>query len=140
MKYIILFTTVFCATSFYFSQSVNVVIDNIKTKEGVIRIAIYQSQAQLDKDKAYKLLSYSKDAIKNGKLSMYITLPADTYGFAVLDDANSNAKMDYNFIGVPKEGYAFSNYYHTGFSYPKLHEFSFKSSNEIKVYCKLKYF
>jgi uncharacterized protein (DUF2141 family) len=140
MKNISLIILSIFACSVIYSQSVHVEIDKIVSKDGVIRIAIYQNQNQLDKDKAYKLLTYSKKSMVNGKMSMYITLPSGSYGMAILDDTNANAKMDYNLIGVPKEGYAFSNYYHSGFSYPDLNEFSFESNNEIKVYCKMKYF
>jgi len=34
-------------------------------------------------------------------------LPAGTYSMAMLHDLNGNKKMDFNFIGWPKEGYGF---------------------------------
>ena len=36
-------------------------------------------------------------------------IPAGTYALVVLHDENMNGKIDTNWIGVPKEGYGFSN-------------------------------
>jgi uncharacterized protein (DUF2141 family) len=38
-----------------------------------------------------------------------LTLPEGRYAIAVLHDENSNHKLDRNFIGIPKEGFGFSN-------------------------------
>jgi uncharacterized protein (DUF2141 family) len=31
--------------------------------------------------------------------------------------------MEYNMVGMPKEGFGFSNYYHTGFTKPDFKQF-----------------
>jgi uncharacterized protein (DUF2141 family) len=36
-------------------------------------------------------------------------IPPGTYALAVIHDENMNGKLDTNFIGIPKEGYGFSN-------------------------------
>jgi uncharacterized protein (DUF2141 family) len=36
-------------------------------------------------------------------------IPPGTYALAVIHDENMNGKLDINFIGIPKEGYGFSN-------------------------------
>jgi uncharacterized protein (DUF2141 family) len=36
-------------------------------------------------------------------------VPAGTYAATVLDDTNSNGKMDFSPLGMPKKGYGFSN-------------------------------
>ena len=36
-------------------------------------------------------------------------IPAGTYAIAVVHDENMNGKLDTGFLGVPKEGYGFSN-------------------------------
>jgi uncharacterized protein (DUF2141 family) len=38
-------------------------------------------------------------------------LPYGNYAVSVLHDENSNGKMEKNFLGIPKEGFAFSNNY-----------------------------
>jgi uncharacterized protein (DUF2141 family) len=37
------------------------------------------------------------------------SLRPGTYAVAVLHDENENGKMDFNFLGMPLEGYGFSN-------------------------------
>ena len=37
------------------------------------------------------------------------SLPAGQYAFAVFHDENDNATIDTNFLGIPQEGFAFSN-------------------------------
>src|SRR4029079_4250555 len=36
-------------------------------------------------------------------------IPAGTYAIAAIHDENRNGKLDMNWLGVPKEGYGFSN-------------------------------
>ena len=55
-----------------------------------------------------------------------MNLDSGTYGISVLDDENVNNRMDYNFIGIPKEGFGFSNYFHTGLSKPHFDKFKFE--------------
>jgi len=36
-------------------------------------------------------------------------LPAGEYAIKIYQDENSNQKLDFNFMGIPKEGYGYSN-------------------------------
>ncbi|HKJ84236.1 MAG TPA: DUF2141 domain-containing protein [Mariprofundaceae bacterium] len=36
-------------------------------------------------------------------------IPPGTYAMAVIHDENMNGKLDTNWLGIPKEGYGFSN-------------------------------
>ena len=36
-------------------------------------------------------------------------IPPGTYALAVIHDENSNGKLDTNWLGIPTEGYGFSN-------------------------------
>jgi uncharacterized protein (DUF2141 family) len=40
--------------------------------------------------------------------------------------------MEYNFIGIPKEGFGFSDYYHSGLTKPKFDAFKFTLEKEKK--------
>ena len=55
-----------------------------------------------------------------------VKLETGKYGISLMDDENFNGKMDFNFIGIPKEGFGFSNYYHTGLTKPNLKLFEFE--------------
>lgn len=74
---------------------------------------------------------------------MYIkfTLPPGTYGFTLIDDENHNGDIDYNWIGLPKEGFGFSDYYHNGMVKPHFDTFKFqlKAGEEKKITPKIRY-
>ena len=75
----------------------------------------------------------SKKELKNSNLSItYTDIKPGTYGVAILDDENNNTKMDYGLI-LPKEGFGFSDYYHSGMTQPKFKNFSFTLTNVSKV-------
>jgi uncharacterized protein (DUF2141 family) len=65
-------------------------------------------------------------------------LPQGEYAVSLIHDENMNGKLDYNFFGMPVEGYGFSNNPPKGFGPPKyeLTTFSLKELEhlvEIKV-------
>jgi uncharacterized protein (DUF2141 family) len=39
----------------------------------------------------------------------FLDIPPGTYALAVIHDENMNGKLDTNWLGVPREGYGFSN-------------------------------
>ena len=53
-------------------------------------------------------------------------IPPGTYALAVIHDENMNGKLDVNALGVPKEGYGFSNDVKAWFGAPSFEAASFK--------------
>jgi uncharacterized protein (DUF2141 family) len=112
---------------------IEITVKNIKTTNGQILIGIFKDNASFDKEKPFKSVQASKASMKNGVLTIKTQLESGIYGASLLDDENNNAKMDYNFIGVPKEGFGFSNYYHKGFSKPKFQTFQFEVKDAVST-------
>ena len=112
---------------------IEITVKNIKTQKGKILIGIFKDNASFDKEKPFKSVQSSKESMKNGVLTIKTQLEAGIYGASLLDDENNNTKMDYNFIGVPKEGFGFSNYYHKGFSKPKFQTFQFEVKEAVST-------
>lgn len=52
-------------------------------------------------------------------------IPPGTYALAVIHDENMNGKLDTNVLGIPKEGYGFSNDARALFGAPSFSEASF---------------
>ncbi len=51
-----------------------------------------------------------KDGLNDGVLVLRVKVDrVGKYALTVVDDTNANGDMDKNFVGVPKEGFAFSN-------------------------------
>ena len=120
---------------------ISVTIKDIKTPNGQILMGVYKDDISFDKELPYKKVQAFKTKISNGILLVEVKLEPGKYGISLMDDENFNGKMDYNFIGIPKEGFGFSNYYHTGLTKPKLKSFSFEviENKNTKVEVKMKY-
>jgi uncharacterized protein (DUF2141 family) len=58
-------------------------------------------------------------------------IPPGTYALVVLHDENMNGKVDTNWIGIPKEGYGFSNDAKASFSAPSFKDASFLYNGEM---------
>jgi len=100
-----------CTTLFVFGQnSLEITITNIEDDKGQILISLYNP----DDDFPYhpsRHYDVEKTAyFKDGTIIYTIKdIPAGKYAVALLDDTNKNQDMDYNFVGIPQEGYGFSN-------------------------------
>jgi uncharacterized protein (DUF2141 family) len=124
------------------AESVEITISNIRSSKGNIGIGLYIDNESFQKDKPLKKIIISKSKLINGVLKHTIDLPAGTYGFALLDDENQNSIMDSNFFGIPKEGYGFSGYNHSGMFRPTFSKFKFQvlKDAQTKVNINVDYF
>jgi uncharacterized protein (DUF2141 family) len=121
-------------------DQVNINFSNLRNDIGVIRVGFYKNNASFKQETPFLKKSFQKDNLLNGQLLVNVTLPFGIYGIAILDDENLNGKMDYSFL-IPKEGYGFSNYIHSGFLRPSFDDFKFivdSSNNNIQI--TVKYF
>lgn len=128
------------ATPLSDKSTVEVTIKDLRNKEGKVVLAVYRNQQSFKDEKPLMKKSYSKATVKDGKLTVKIELPNGECGIALLDDENENQEMDYG-IMLPKEGFGFSNYYHSGMSMPKFEDFKFNAGGNggNKVEIKLRY-
>ena len=114
-------------------------VKNIRNKKGRIQFQVYRSQTTFAAENPWKQAYSSKANVKDKSLTFKIHgLKAGVYGIALLDDENSDKKMDYSWL-VPSEGFGFSGYYHTAWSKPKFHQFKFSMSANKKVSVKVRY-
>ena len=68
---------------------------------------------------------FGKELVENGSLTVSISIPEGLYGIALLDDENSDDLMDYNWLGMPREGFGFSDFYLKGLRRPVFSDFDF---------------
>jgi len=121
-------------------QKVEVTITGIKSTQGRLCIAIFVDNEGFKKESPCKDMKISKERISGNTTTVEFELLPGVYGISVLDDENCNGKMDYNMVGIPKEGFGFSNYYHRGITKPHFDQFKFEVSNsDVKVLVELKY-
>ena len=81
-------------------------ITNIKAKQGVVSVALFTNASDYLKKPAF---TKSIPASDSKVIVAFEALPRGTYAISVMHDTNNNGKLDTNFMGIPKEGFAFGN-------------------------------
>lgn len=121
------------------NSTIEVVVTDIRNSKGNLVMGFYKDSKSFSKRTPFMSKVVGKTSIKNGAVTFKVSLPAGTYGIALLDDENKNGKADYGFI-LPIEGFGFSDFYHKGILAPAFTDFDFKLGNtDKKVTVKLKY-
>lgn len=89
---------------------IHVKILNIRNSTGTVDCALFESPE-----------GFPRDALRSAKYVMVLKIqetqatcdfegiPSGTYALAVIHDQNMNGKLDTNILGIPTEGYGFSN-------------------------------
>ncbi len=122
------------------STQFTVNVSGIKSAKGQIILNVFKNSDGYENEKPYKIFKYDKKALVNGTLSIKCTLEAGVYGITLLDDENTNDKLDKSFIGIPKEGFGFSNFFMEKLKKPNFDDFKVQIKNEnIKIDIKVKY-
>jgi len=84
-------------------------ISNVRNRNGVILLSVYSSQNEYPY-KPFRTYEVKKDSLNHGNITAFIRdLKPGTYAMCLLDDENRSGGMEYNFIGVPLEGFGFAN-------------------------------
>jgi len=100
--------------SLAFAQSpcpgIHVKILNIKNSTGTVACALFESREGFPTE--YLRMATNVMVIKIRKDQArcdFEDIPPGTYAMAVIHDENMNGKLDTNWLGIPTEGYGFSN-------------------------------
>jgi uncharacterized protein (DUF2141 family) len=120
----ILLTSIFPSHSLT-AQNITVNISGIRAEKGQIVIGVFKDSDTYQKEEPFVNEIFSKTKIQGEAISVQFSLEPGIYGLCLLDDENNNGKMEYNFVGMPKEGFGFSDYYHKGITKPKFDSFKF---------------
>jgi uncharacterized protein (DUF2141 family) len=110
------------------AQNIEVIIKGLRSDKGQIVIGVFKDNETFQKEDTFLDFHFAKADIKDHEMKVRLSLDPSVYGLSLLDDENSNGKMEYNFLGIPKEGFGFSDYYHAGFKKPKFDAFKFTIS------------
>jgi uncharacterized protein (DUF2141 family) len=114
------------------TSSLVIQIQGLKNTNGKVNIALYNSSVGFNNpSQAYKALFISIDAIPLE--IVFDSLPSGDYAFAVFHDENSNQNLDQNFLGIPKEGFGFSNNATGSFGPPSYDNAKFNIPSKSKV-------
>jgi len=87
--------------------TLNVTLEGGKPGEGEFVVGLFDAEDAWLKDVVREIrVPVSEDG--TAEIS-FEALPAGTYAISTYQDRNLNGKIDTNFVGIPKEPYAFSN-------------------------------
>lgn len=90
-------------------DGITINITNLRNDRGHVLVSLYK-EGEGFPDKAEKAFRKERVAISNKKaIVQFSTVPAGNYAVAILHDENDDAKMNKTWLGLPKEGYGFSN-------------------------------
>jgi uncharacterized protein (DUF2141 family) len=119
-----------------------VTITGLRSNKGTALISLYNKGDHFPDDAAKYAIGKGKAHIVNGTATIiFKDLPYGRYASAVLHDENNNLKMDTNFLGIPKEGYGFSNDARGTFSPPSFQKAAFElNAAEKAISIKTSYF
>jgi uncharacterized protein (DUF2141 family) len=141
--------TLFFLISLFFSvptsgenAHIELKLNNLKNSKGQIVVSVYQSEKGFPYEPS-TYFTYEKENITNGTLTILIPVPKQgNYALSVLDDSNRNMEMDKNMLGIPKEGFGFSNNASPrGFRPPAFEDALIKVNSErVKTSIEIKYF
>lgn len=106
---------------------IHVKILNIRNSTGTIACALFESPEGFPKDFLHFATNIMIIKIRESQASCYFAdIPPGKYAIAVIHDANMNGKLDTNWMGVPKEGFGFSNNAKALLSAPSFSDASFQ--------------
>lgn len=124
------------------NQNLKVTITKLHNNNGVVLVSLFKDgngypdepEKAYGKEKAY--------IIEKSATLIFKSVPPGSYAIAILHDENNNQKMDKNMLGIPKEGYGFSNNASAPFGPPSYKKASFNhtSNGQTVVQIKARYF
>ena len=114
----------FVSTATAEAATLTITVEGIRNAKGVIRISVYPSPSEWPDHP-----SGDHDAVepaKTGSVVFRLDLPPGTYAVNGFHDEVGNGKFKTSLIGLPEEGYFFSNNVRAGLSAPSYQSASFK--------------
>ncbi len=122
------------------TYSITITVKNIRNKDGVIRFKFYNDTTQFPHDFGFLKVVVPKTEMTGD--SLHLTLhgfPSQRMAIALLDDENNNVKLDFGWF-LPKEGHAFSDYYHSALRRPVYNDFAFTLTGDKSVVMTMRYY
>ncbi|HTE32532.1 MAG TPA: DUF2141 domain-containing protein [Chryseolinea sp.] len=85
--------------------SLEVTVSHIKSHKGKIQIGIFEEKDFLKTPVEGKIVKASKGTVT----VVFENVKKGSYAISIIHDENENGILDANKLGIPKEGFAFSN-------------------------------
>jgi uncharacterized protein (DUF2141 family) len=103
--------------------NIEIRITGLRNTKGKVNVNLFNKNDGFPDDPMKSFGWKTVKIVPDTVVIVFEELPYGNYAVSVLHDENSNGKMEKNFFGIPKEGFAFSNNYA-----PRLKSPSFKDA------------
>ena len=94
---------------------------------------------EFSNEKGEHILGITQNIVENKCIIVIKNLEPGKYAFKYFHDENKNETLDLNWIGIPKEGYGFSNNASGIFGPPSFKKMIFVMIGDTTLKCMLKY-
>lgn len=116
MKLILLLFLIVFLPCVSFSQpkptgNIEIRITNLRNTKGKVSVNLFNGKDGFPDDPMKSFGWKTVKIVPDTVVIVFEDLPFGNYAVSILHDENSNGKMEKNFFGIPKEGFAFSNNY-----------------------------
>ena len=100
-------------------SGIKVEVSGFRNNNGLLRCSLWSGPDGFPRDDSH-IWKHASGPVKNssGECVFGGNIPAGDYAVTLFHDENGNGKFDRNWLGLPKEGYAFSNNVRPVFSPP----------------------
>ena len=110
---------------------IHVTILNIKNSTGTVACALFESADGFPTDYLHMATNVMVIKIRKDQARCdFEDIPPGTYAMAVIHDENMNGKLDTDWLGIPTEGYGFSNDAKGGVGAPPFSAASFRYNGQ----------
>ncbi len=99
------------------AAELEVEITGVRSAAGMVRLALYNDPDKFPK-RSGSIAGGDVVAVKGSVVYIFRNLPPGLYAVAIYHDANANRRFDKNALGLPREGFGFSNDARPVFSAP----------------------
>ncbi len=137
VKWVINLLLILGACQAVFGQDLVVTVKNIRNNKGVLVIGLFDSERNFTK---HPLKAESPKAMAGTMKIVFHDVNPGDYAISIFHDANENSVLDMNFIGIPKEGFGFSNDAMGTFGPPAFHKAKFSCPVSGGIVVIMKYF
>ena len=103
-------------------------IQGVRSDDGLVRIGVYSDESSFPRGS--QVAGHSVEARRGGVTTTIEDLAPGVYAIAIHHDEDGDGEFDTTFIGLPDEGYGFSNDAPVVFGPPKFEEAAIAVAND----------
>jgi uncharacterized protein (DUF2141 family) len=129
---LLFFVLSFIPMTLFGQFSLTIEINGLTNNDGQVLL-------EFSNENGENILGITQNIVDNKCIIVIKNLKPGKYAFKYFHDENKNENLDLNWIGIPKEGYGFSNNARGTFGPPSFEKMVFVMIGDTTLKCMLKY-